>query len=462
MKPLGQKELPEPLSLRALLGPSFILLGLGLGSGELILWPYLVAHWGLGIIWGAVLGVIFQFFLNMEIERYALVTGESVFVGLARKLGRSMPIWFLLSTLVPWIWPGIAAASAGIFGTLFNITDSRLVTIGLLITIGVILTLGPTLYRTVEKLQKTLIIVGVPAIFGLVFLLSGPNDWLAMGRGIIGLGDGYFLLPPGIAIASFLAAFAYSGAGGNLNLAQAFYIKEKGYGMGKYSGRITSLLTGKTEVITLEGSTFAINENNLNIFRRWWKLINLEHLIVFAATGILTILMLTLLSFITVYKHGDVSSGIGFLFLEQTVIGQLTLPVVGTGFLFLTGLMLFATQLTVFDATSRIMAENLAILLQKRFPLTHLSRYFYAILWVQIVLGIVILFLGITEPFLLLTIGAILNALAMFVALGLTVYLNVTSLPLALRPKIWRLVILLLVFLFFGGFSLYLLIQAIT
>lgn len=449
------------MSFRALLGPSFILLGLGLGSGELILWPYLVAHWGLGIIWGAVLGVIFQFFLNMEIERYALVTGESVFVGLTRKLGRSMPIWFLLSTLIPWTWPGIAAASAGIFGTLFNITDSRLVTIGLLITIGAILTLGPTLYHTVEKLQKTLIIVGVPVIFGLVFLLSGPTDWLAMGKGIIGLGDGYFLLPPGIAIASFLAAFAYSGAGGNLNLAQAFYIKEKGYGMGKYSGKITSLLTGKAEAITLEGSTFAINDSNLSIFRRWWKLINLEHLIVFAATGILTILMLTLLSFTAVYKHGNIPSGIGFLFLERTVIGQLTLPIVGTGFLFLAGLMLFATQLTVFDATSRIMAENLAILFHQRFPLTHLSRYFYAILWAQIILGIIILFLGITEPLLLLTIGAILNALAMFVALGLTVYLNLTSLPLALRPKIWRLAILLLAFLFFGGFSLYLLIRAI-
>lgn len=76
----GRKELPPPLTLGALLGPSFILLGLGLGSGELILWPYLVAHFGLGIIWGAVLGIAFQFFLNMEVERYALITGESVFV----------------------------------------------------------------------------------------------------------------------------------------------------------------------------------------------------------------------------------------------------------------------------------------------------------------------------------------------------------------------------------------------
>ncbi len=461
MKPLGKKELPEPLSLRALLGPSFILLGLGLGSGELILWPYLVAHWGLGIIWGAVLGVVFQFFLNMEIERYALVTGESVFVGLARRLGKAMPVWFLLSTFVPWIWPGIAATSGKIFGFLFLFPDTNLITIGLLVAIGVILTLGPTLYHTVEKSQKVLIAIGVPLIFGLAIFVAHPSDWQALFKGIVGQGDGYQFLPAGIAIASFLAAFAYSGAGGNLNLAQAFYVKEKGYGMGKYSGKITSILTGKAENITLEGNTFAVSTQTLSTYHHWWRLINLEHLIVFAITGILTILMLALLSFATVYHHGGIPSGVGFLFLQQQVIGQLAFPMIGTIFLVLVGLMLFATQLTVFDATSRIMAENLATLFRNRFPLTHLNRYFYTVLWTQILFGIIILTLGVTEPLLLLTIGAILNALAMFVAIGLTTFLNLSCLDKTLRPGLIRLIALGAAFLFFGGFSLYLLLQII-
>lgn len=454
MKPLGQKELPEPLSFRALLGPSFILLGLGLGSGELILWPYLVAHWGLGIIWGAVLGIIFQFFLNMEIERYALVTGESVFVGLARKLGKVMPLWFLFSTFVPWIWPGIAAVSGKIFANLFNFPDSNVLTIILLFSIGVILTLGPTLYHTVEKLQKGLILIGVPLVFGLAVFLAGPLDWQALFSGIVGLGDGYRFLPNNIAIASFLAAFAYSGAGGNLNLAQAFYVKEKGYGMGKYSGKITSILTGKAETIALEGNTFEINQSNLSFFRQWWKVINLEHLIVFGLTGIFTILMLALLAHTTLYQHGIIPSGVGFLILEKEIIGQMTLPFVGNAFFILVGLMLFATQLTVFDATSRIMAENLAILSNKHFPISNLSRYFYVVLWAQIILGVIVLSLGISEPLTLLTTGAVLNAAAMFVSIGLTCYLNITSLHAVLRPSLWRLAILLIAFLFFGGFTL--------
>src|SRR3989338_5567417 len=96
LNPLNNKELPPALSLLKLLGPSFIILGLGLGSGEIILWPYLTSNYGMGIIWGALLGITFQFFMNMEIERYALAHGESVFVGLAREL-RWISFWFLRS-----------------------------------------------------------------------------------------------------------------------------------------------------------------------------------------------------------------------------------------------------------------------------------------------------------------------------------------------------------------------------
>ena len=91
----AERQFPAPIPLRKLIGPSFVILALGLGSGEIILWPYLASNYGLGIIWGALLGITFQYFINMEIERYALVKGESVFVGIA-KLWRGAPIWFIV------------------------------------------------------------------------------------------------------------------------------------------------------------------------------------------------------------------------------------------------------------------------------------------------------------------------------------------------------------------------------
>src|SRR4030042_2889970 len=109
MKTLTIKELPKPLPFKKLIGPSIIILGLGLGSGELILWPYLTANYGMGIIWGALVGITLEFIINMEVERYALVHGESIFVGYARKF-KWLPVWFLLSTFIPWMWPGIISA----------------------------------------------------------------------------------------------------------------------------------------------------------------------------------------------------------------------------------------------------------------------------------------------------------------------------------------------------------------
>ena len=130
---LKVKPVPKAPLLKHLLGPSFILLGLGLGSGEVILWPYLTSNYGLGIIWGAVLGITFQYFINMEISRYSLCHGESIFVGFARKL-KALPYWFLLSTFVPWIWPGIIASSATVFAHIFGL-DFKLVAVLMLILI---------------------------------------------------------------------------------------------------------------------------------------------------------------------------------------------------------------------------------------------------------------------------------------------------------------------------------------
>lgn len=449
---LKKKDLPKPIALTKLIGPSFILLGLGLGSGELILWPYLAANHGLGIMWGALLGITFQFFINMEIERYALVTGESVFVGLARKLKSFSPVWFILSTFVPWMWPGIIASSATLIAHIFGIPYTPLLPILLLLLIGLALTLGPVIYKTQEAFQRTLILVGVPFVFVLTLLLAEPVDWQSLAQGLIGKGEGYLFLPAGISLATFLGAFAYAGAGGNLNLAQSYYIKEKGYGMGKFSGRITSILTGKKEEVSLEGTTFEESEKNLSRFKRWWKRINIEHLLVFWTTGALSMIILGLLAYTTVYKNPTTTTGIEFVIKEASVVASQTIPVLGTVFLLIASLMLFSTQFSVMDATSRIMSENLVILSEK-FKIKNLSRYFYFFLWFQILAGIAIFSLGFTQPLTLVVLGAALNAIAMFFYTGFVLWMNLTSLEKKLRPSFVRIAVNAIAFLFYGGFS---------
>jgi hypothetical protein len=450
---LGRDKLFKAPKLKKMIGPSFVLLGMGLGSGELILWPYLAANFGLGIIWAAVIGITFQFFINMEIERYTLITGESVFVGLARKLGRVSPIWFILSTVIPWMWPGIILSSAVVMATILGFSNANLIAIGMLILIGLILSVGKVAYKTQERLQKALIFFGVPFILLLTLFLSKSSDWQSLGEGLIGKGDGFWFIPAGLSLLTFIGAFAYSGAGGNLNLAQSFYIREKEYGMGKYGGKITSLLKKSEEKFSLEGKDFEVNKESLKTFKDWWKKINMEHALVFWLTGAVTILLLSLLAFVTVYKQTGDLTGINFLFRESQGIGARTIPMIGRAFLILVSVMLFSTQLSIFDATSRINSENLVIMNQNKFKAKNLPKFYFIFLWTQIALSIIILFLGFKEPIQLVIISACLNAVTMLVYSVAVLWLNQKTLDKALRPVWWRKLILLLVIVFLAVFS---------
>lgn len=450
------KKLPKALPLKKLIGPSFILLGLGLGSGEVILWPFLASNYGMGIIWGAILGITLQFFMNMEIERYALARGESVFVGLKRKIS-AIPWWFILSTFLPWIWPGIAAASATLFVSVLGWPSDaqKWVAITILIVIGLILSLGPVLYKTVERFQKALISIGVPSIFVISIYLADKADFGAIASGLVGLGTDYWLLPAGISIASFLAALAYAGAGGNLNLAQAFYVKEKGLGMGKYSGRITSVLTGRKEskpIIT--GSAFVDDKESVKEFKMWWRNINIEHFLIFWLTGAITIILLSLLAYNTTFGSSS-TSDISFVIAEGAAIGKAIFPWVGTLFLLVAGLTLFGTQLTVYDATSRILSENVLLASGTRIKDRQLPKVYYTVLWTMIICGVTIFLTGFTQPLQLLLLAAVLNAIAMFVHSGLTLWLNKRSLPKSIGPNKFRTGAMLFAFLFYGGFSVY-------
>ena len=52
-----ERDLPEPARLRKLIGPSVILVGVGVASGEYILFPYIASVAGLAFLWAAVVGV---------------------------------------------------------------------------------------------------------------------------------------------------------------------------------------------------------------------------------------------------------------------------------------------------------------------------------------------------------------------------------------------------------------------
>ena len=223
-----ERELPEAPPLRRLIGPSVILIGVGIASGEYILYPFIASQAGLVFLWAAVVGILMQFFINMEIERYTLATGETAVGGFMRMWkpwGGVLAAGAILATM----WPGWATAAATITTFAFGGGDPNTIAIAGLLAIGVALTASPVVYQTVEKLQ--FLKVGAVVVFLVVALFAVISADAYRGTSEIVTSFGTF--PSEIPIAILVGALAASGAGGANNLVQSNWIRDKGFGMGK-------------------------------------------------------------------------------------------------------------------------------------------------------------------------------------------------------------------------------------
>ena len=98
--PLEKRDLPAPPHWKKALGVGIVVMGLAIGTGELILWPHLVAKFGLGLLWLAFLGISFQYFINQEVARHALATGEGFFTASARVIKWSAVFWLISAILL--------------------------------------------------------------------------------------------------------------------------------------------------------------------------------------------------------------------------------------------------------------------------------------------------------------------------------------------------------------------------
>ena len=102
---------PKARGFWKLAGPGAVLVGLSIGAGELIVWPRNTAQFGAGMTWAALLGIFLQFWINCEIGRYTLATGESIYAGFSR-VSRHFAWIFIVLNVVGWILPGWACLGA--------------------------------------------------------------------------------------------------------------------------------------------------------------------------------------------------------------------------------------------------------------------------------------------------------------------------------------------------------------
>lgn len=418
------------------IGPSLVTLGLGIGSGEFILWPYMTSRFGFGIMWGALLGITLQLIIISEIGRYTVVKGESIVHGFAR-LNKYIPLWLIGSTLVGFGWPGFAATAAALLSYLLGVPAeySKFVAIGVLIFCGMIL-LGKNVYSKIEALQKVVVPVSFVILLVLFFSYLSPDRLTEAFLGILGFGDGYFGFPKGLDFAVFLGAFAYAGSGGNFLLGQSFYVIEKEYGNANRAEKLNMSEKVAEKEVELFGE-FAISEDekSLKNFKALRRFQIFEGVFVFWLLGFSTIFILSYLSRTILYDVPGLPKDFSFLTIEASFISQKMGNFWGVLFVLIGAFALISVQLGALDIMGRFTA--LAARISGMFKGLSLSKFYSRAVLLQMTFGIGIFLLGFTEPVFLIVVGAVINAFSMAVLTILVLLVNRRFLPKAYRPSLF-------------------------
>jgi hypothetical protein len=433
-----ERELPEPAPLRRLIGPSVILVGVGVASGEYILFPYIASKAGLVFLWAAVFGVAMQFFVNMEIERYTLATGQTAITGFSR-LWKPWGLILVLLALLATSWPGWATSAATIATFAFGGGDAVVIAIAALFAIGVTLTSSPVVYQTVERLE--FLKIGAIVVFIVIALLAAISGTAYSDTTQTVTSFGAF--PGEIDLAILVGALAAAGAGGANNLVQSNWIRDKGFGMGKYAPRIVSPITGEEEAAPSgQRYRFPEDEANMSRWRDWWRRSNLEQFLSFAVIATLSIVVFSLIAYSTVFGNPDLpdESGFDFISLEADALDSRVGDWFGTLFLIIGAVSLFAAALGIVDYVSRLVADVVRVGYAGNSARWTESRIYFAVVWTMIVFGTAILALGFDQPLVLVTISTVLGGAIMFVYSILLVVANRRYLPDELTLRGYRLV----------------------
>ena len=443
------RDLPEPVPFKKVVGASVILLATAIGSGEFVLWPYITSQVGLVFIWAAVVGFLVQFFINMEVERYTLATGETALTGFSR-LWKPWGVLFIVFALCQNFWPGWETGAATTITFAFGGGDVVTITVLALIAIGISLTASPVVYKTTEKAMGAMVIAILAFIVIAVFMATDAAAW---GDFATSFTQPEIPIGGDLTIALLLGALAFAGAGGANNLVQSNYIRDKNMGMGERIPHIVSPITGEEEADAPFGYTFTVNDENMRRWRGWWSVANKEQFITFFVIGLATLVVLSVLTYSTVPIGANLGEDFSFIQAEGNTLGETIAPWFETAFYLCGAIALFSTNLGILDYTSRLVADQLKVNAARKSKFWSESKIYFASVWTMITFGCIVLLSGIEQPLLLLVISSSIAGVMMFIYSILLIQLNRRALPHEIKIRGVRLAVLGFSVAFFGVFS---------
>jgi hypothetical protein len=456
-------DLPEPprdlsaKKLFAMLGPAVIALGGTIGGGEWLVGPSLFVKWGLALLWITTISALLQVFLNLEMTRYTLYTGEPITVGFMRlKPGKAF--WGWLFTIVGfcerglpgWILASATAVVALQLGKIPGAADKGTVVIWgfiLFVSCAIIISLGRKIERTLEWANWIMMIVVLGGLFLLDLFIVPASVWWEGFTGFFQFG----YIPEGVDVLLLGALVGYSAYGGFGNNAITNWYRDKGYGMGAKIGYIPAAIGGKVIKVSPHGKVALPTEKNLSSWKGWWKLLNIDQWGVFYFGAMIGMFLPGIL-YVGVLPRGEALPSWG---IAASSASGLVLKLGNFGWflaLFFGFWILYSTAISNVDLVVRQSTDMLWFASDnlRKFAKEDIRKIYYFLLIVFVIWGA--LFMNITLPLIIFAVSANIANFTMALSAVATIRLNRKFLPKEYRPKLWREIILILNFIFFGFF----------
>ncbi|HLB37436.1 MAG TPA: Nramp family divalent metal transporter [Gemmatimonadales bacterium] len=469
LDPWTVAELPAPPNPKGLawigtVGPGVIVLGASIGSGEFLLGPAAFVRYGLTLLWVTLIAAFLQTVLNTELMRWTMATGEPVFTGFMRTRPRAT-FWAWVYGILYFLqvgWPGWAGAAAG---AIYFLAAKRLagpdeanlvylIGVGTFLACVAVLLVGRRIERTLEVLNWILVVCIIGGFLLLALLLVGPATWLDAVAGFIGFSPAtgrFSFLPQGADFFLIGAFAAYSGAGGVINLTLSNWARDKGYGMGQAAGYIPAAVGGKRVHLAHNGFTFRPTPEALERWRGWWRIVRVDQWGIYFI-GALLGMGLPALLYVTFIPAGSDIRGLGIAAALADAVLERGGPLLAGGVALLGAWVLFKTQLDILEGTVRVLTDiiwtgNRRVRAAQD---ADVRVIYYAVLTGVVVWGI--LALRLTQPIVLLQLGANMAGIVFIISSLHLLYINTTLLPPELRPPLWRRAALVATSLFYGVF----------
>lgn len=395
LQSLARKPLPPFPGWWAALGPGVVWMALAQGSGELIWWPYMMAKYGLSFLFLLIPACLLQYPLNIEIGRYTLLTGESIFHGFIRlHRGFGLFLWVLMT--LSFLWFGAFASAGGTamaaltrFPSAWSQSAQSLFWgyASMAVFIVAILLSG-VVYTLIERCMKAIAIITVAGLLWACLQSEVMQVTPSFLKGLMGP-TGPLPRPWDPEDATkLLTAITFAGLGGFWILFYSYWLRDKGAGMAAHIGRITGPLTGKPETVTSEGNLPQDSAEDAQQWQRWRRYLITDALIGIGG-NLLTTLMTCLLAYALLFPQGllphDYELAVvqsRFFEVSWGELGRLLFLLVAAAFL-------TDTWLATVDAVSRMQADIVHIL----FPQ---SRRLEERHWYYLFLGLLTLITALT------------------------------------------------------------------